>query len=222
LSIKAIIFCVHNSGSREAEYNSIITSIKGKPLLIAVDGGADLLFRLGLTPDFIIGDLDSIKPSVLDYFRNRVEIIRYPKEKNETDTELAVEWCVNKGIRELCIINDMRGDLAHTLGVLAVLNSGFTKKLNIRIESLHEIALMVPKKCLLKGKVGHKLSLLPISRVVKGITTSGLAYPLKDEELKYDSCRGLSNLFVDEEVTINYEYGRLIALLDKGERGEYE
>jgi len=219
LSIKAIIFCVHNSGSRGAEYKSIITSVKEKSLLIAVDSGADLLFQLRITPDIIIGDLDSIKPNVLDYFQNRVEIIRFPKEKNETDTELAVEWCINKGIRELLIINNMRGDLAHTLGVLAILNSGFTKKVDIHIESLHETAFMVPKKCRLKGKVGQKLSLLPISPVVKGITTSGLAYPLKNEELRYDACRGLSNLFVDEEVTINYGYGRLIALLDKGERG---
>ncbi|MCB5230549.1 MAG: thiamine diphosphokinase [Candidatus Cloacimonas sp.] len=215
MSKKGIIFCVHSAEGKGSAYKSLLSTLGEEHTLIAVDSGADILFEQQIIPDVIIGDLDSIQQESLNFFKNKVEIVRYPKEKDETDTELAVGWCEQQGIKEIIIINSLRGDLAHTLGVMMILKSASRRGLNIKIESLDETVFEIPFNWKGRGVIGQKFSLIALTPEVEGITTTGLAYPLINESIFDDSCRGLSNLLVDEEVTINYRSGKLIGLLDK-------
>ena len=81
----------------EEEYRKMIG--KGDYIIIAVDGGLLLAEQLGLFPDVLLGDFDSIPRDRLDYYREKgAEIIPYPVEKDETDAELALNYCLNKGM----------------------------------------------------------------------------------------------------------------------------
>jgi len=66
--------------------------------IIAVDGGANELRRRGIIPNVIIGDMDSISQSTLNYFKDKgVKVVTYPHEKDETDLELALVYAFENG-----------------------------------------------------------------------------------------------------------------------------
>ena len=68
----------------------------GEALIIACDGGVRHLQKLGIKPDVIIGDMDSIEPAQLaSYSAQGVKIIKYPANKDFTDTELALDYALN-------------------------------------------------------------------------------------------------------------------------------
>ena len=77
-------------------YREAVANNAGKRLLIAADGGLELFVRLGLSPDLIVGDFDSVKPETLERF-TAVETIRYPREKDATDGELALRAALDRG-----------------------------------------------------------------------------------------------------------------------------
>ena len=60
-------------------------------LIIAGDGGANVLFKIGICPDILIGDMDSISSQVLDGISKKCEIFKYPQEKDFSDLQLCIK-----------------------------------------------------------------------------------------------------------------------------------
>jgi thiamine pyrophosphokinase len=193
-----------------------------RTILIAVDGGANYLHNLEIVPDMIIGDMDSIRPETLEFYRNLTEIKRYPTRKEATDTELALNWCIECNesnqadmvIDEVLFINALQGSFAHSLGVLTLLFRATEHSIRAVICNNEETVLLVPEKWHYRGKAGNKLSLIPLTERVTGVVTKGLEYPLKNEILYRNSTRGISNVFIDGEINVCYEKGRLLAIIE--------
>ncbi|SHH37085.1 thiamine diphosphokinase [Thermosipho atlanticus] len=81
-------------------------NILNSDLIIAVDGGANLLKDKGILPHVIIGDLDSIDKKTLDYFKTKnIKILKFPVEKDEIDCELAIKYAIDIGADEIEILN---------------------------------------------------------------------------------------------------------------------
>ena len=85
-------------------------------LLIAADGGYDWLRQSGLTPDFLLGDLDSL--GVLPSLPPETKLLRYPVEKDDTDTALALEEGWNRGYRSFALYGCGGGRPDHFLANL--------------------------------------------------------------------------------------------------------
>ena len=85
-------------------------------LLIAADGGYDWLRQSGLTPDFLLGDLDSL--GVLPSLPAKTKLLRYPVEKDDTDTALALEEGWNRGYRSFALYGCGGGRPDHFLANL--------------------------------------------------------------------------------------------------------
>jgi len=193
-----------------------------KTLLIAVDGGANYLHEQEIIPDIVIGDMDSIKPETLKYYRNLTEIKSYPARKNETDTELALRWCLdnnnsaqtNMFIDEILFINTLQGSFAHSLGILSLLFSADEQGIGAEICTDQETIFLLPEMWHCRGKIGTKISLISLTEKATGIETEGLEYPLCRETLFRNSTRGISNVFVDEEIRICYTSGRLLVIIE--------
>ena len=203
---RAIIYC---SGQ--------LTEDITRGILIAVDGGANILQQKGVIPNLLIGDMDSIDPVVLEHFKNspETEVISYNVQKNETDTELAVCWCINQGIKEIVIKNDLGGFFAHTLGLVAHLYQGREKGIKITIESSREIVMLTTSPFSFSADLQTKISLIPMTDSVTRVFTKGLLYPLKGEDLYRKGTRGLSNVFIDEKMELSYTSGELIMVVEK-------
>ncbi len=181
--------------------------------LVAVDGGLRYLQSLQRTPHLLIGDLDSVDPALLPGLVSAgVEILRYPPAKDQTDLELALYHVIAKGYRHILLVAALGGRLDQTLANLALLTSPDLDSLDISLDDGDEHAYLVRSQLYLACEPGERISLIPICTPVRGITTSGLAYPLVNEILYPHQTRGISNEANSSEVTITIESGLLLCL----------
>lgn len=207
----AWLFTQHSPREIFSHYNSIDSA---SDLILAVDNGLQQIDFLGLTPNLIIGDFDSVDPSLLAKF-NHVEQKRYPTKKNETDTELALNWCLEREAREIVICNDLGGRFDHALALLQNLLRLHEMRQVCRIESERQQVWFLDRQTFLPGLNGCLLSLLAWGSEAIFADSTGLSYPLRGLKLKPDLTRGISNLIVGTEVSIALEKGKALAVLTK-------
>ncbi len=184
-------------------------------LLIAADGGMHHCQAIGITPSVVIGDFDSLDPDGLNKLQSSgVEIIRYPARKDQTDLELALELAVDRGADEILVFGALgaRWDMSIANILLLTLPEFSGVKLKF-IEENQEITLLRGgEEFILNGKKGDILSLTALDQEVKGVTLSGLEYPLKDSTLQLGSTRGISNVMVENTATVYLKKGLLLCV----------
>lgn len=181
--------------------------------LIAADGGAGHLIRHGLTPHLLVGDLDSISPSDLALCEaNDVEILTFPKDKNETDLELALKEALDRGFQDI-VLTRVLGDLPdHTLGNLALLAMPEIGDEHIFISDGGWRIYLVKNEITLDAKIGDRVSLIPWNGAASGIFTKGLHYSLRNETLYPWKSRGISNVVQRSPFCVSLEKGALLLL----------
>ena len=182
-------------------------------VLYAADGGTRHVLALGLIPSVVIGDLDSLKPEERELLEARgVEIQQYPRDKDQTDLELALKHAIQAGYREILIAGALGGRLDQTLGNLALLSDPRLVKYNIRFDDGVEEAFFTRNRCEMRGKPGEVVSLIPWDGEVTGIFTTGLRWPLHGETLLPDRTRGISNEMVNEVAGLEIASGLLLCI----------
>ncbi len=183
--------------------------------IIAVDGGWAKLkrCRLNLQVDSLIGDLDSLDQSKFQVPDN-VEIKKYPREKDKTDLELAVDEAIKLNPREITVFGALGNRIDHTLTNILMLEK--MARGNIRgkiINDPHRIYAVFPGYSLkFAAKTNDTISLIPITKSVEGISTQGLKYVLKDEPLYRTPTRGISNQAIASSVEIENKRGILLVI----------
>lgn len=178
--------------------------------LVAVDGGLRHLLQLGLTPQLLIGDLDSVNAENLDRCMQwGVEILRFPPEKDETDLELAVREALQRGFSEIVITCALGNRLDHTLGNLALLALPELQGTHALISNGATSIYLVKDQIALETYPGALISLLPWGQPVDGVSTTGLQYELEDATLYPWKTLGLSNVATNSEVTVSIKSGQL-------------
>lgn len=185
-------------------------------LIIAVDGGIRHPRLLGFTPDILIGDLDSIDPVDLEWCQSQqVEIRKYPKEKNETDFELALDHAVGSVAGVVIVYGALGGRIDHALANIGLLSDPRYTDREIKIVSELETMFFIHRKAAITGKEGQILSLIPWGEQVTGVTTTGMEYPLKNETLYPYRSRGISNVVVSGSAIIEYKEGNLLCVINQ-------
>lgn len=186
-------------------------SIKSDDIVIAVDEGLSLMPKINLVPTAIIGDFDSlIDQSLLSAYPS-ADIMKHPGAKNSTDTELAIMYCMNKGISEIVICNDLQGRIDHVLGLIQNLLMAHRKKLRVIIDSGKQLMWFVDKKEILPYPPGSLLSLLSYSKYSHFESSSGLEYDLGNLTLHQHLSRGISNIITAPEASIKLLKGSVLA-----------
>jgi thiamine pyrophosphokinase len=180
-------------------------------LVIAADGGATHLKLMDISPHVIIGDMDSILPDTRQFFeKNRIPIMPYPSRKNQTDTELCIEFALEKGATCITFLGVTGHRLDHTLANIFLLRKLACLGIDARIIDAHNEIYLVMDRLKLKGKKGALLSLVPVSEKVTGVTLTGLEYPLENAVISMGSSLGISNSFIESQVTISISTGILL------------
>jgi len=150
-------------------------------VIIAADGGLQHCQRLGIHPAVVIGDLDSADPHALDWAKaNNARVIHYPPAKNETDLELALMYAIDQGLQQIRIVGALGGRTDHAIANLLLLSQFDDPQLDIRFEDGIEEVFFIRNQSVIDGLAEDLVSLLPFDkRNVMGVTTDGLAYPLR-------------------------------------------
>ena len=212
LKVRAVLALNGSLKKSKEEYSRII---EGKNVrYIAADGGAVLLEELGHYPDVIIGDFDSLTEEQFQFFQKKgSEIIRYPQEKDETDGELALKYCKEKGWKEIIIIGFEGGRLDQQLTNIFLLEYAYKNGIKALFkEPGLEMGLVDRKKVFLR-KRGAIISLIPLDEVVKGVSISGCRYSLNSDPLFRYKSRGISNIIEQEKAIITADQGQLLYII---------
>lgn len=181
--------------------------IKKANIIIAADGGADNCIKLGVSPNYIIGDLDSISNKAEEKFK---KIIIHDINQNTTDLEKAIALAKKLGCKSLTIIGAIGSRIDHTLSNIITL---FKTKIPSRIIDESNEIFAVEKKIEIKGKKGDVVSIIPVSRV-EGLTYDGLKWNVKNKNVD-SGWTGTSNIMTGSKATISLKSGKIIVIKSK-------
>jgi len=194
-------------------YMTVQEAIDTNDLIVAVDGGYSHLKKLGIIPDVLIGDMDSISPEELTNLETQeVDIIRYPAEKDETDLELALDYVIRYGFDHIIIVAAFGGRLDQALTNLFLITDSRFKGKKIEFFDGTELVYIIDAQIEFTGKIGDRVSLIPVLGQADGIYTAGLKFQLDNETLFPEKSRGISNEIVSENVKITIKSGRLLCI----------
>jgi thiamine pyrophosphokinase len=211
-SLRAVIFA---NGDLEFP-QAIQEMIRERDLIVAADGGTHHCLELGLTPDIIIGDFDSLEEEILTRLEKQgVEIIRHPTQKDHNDLELALRLVLERGFDEALVLAALGSRWDQTLANVLLPATASLDGLRVHVvDGPQEILLLkAGNKLQIAGATGDTLSLIPLGGDAQGITTQGLEYPLNKGTLKFGSSRGISNVMLDSEASISLDQGLLLCVV---------
>lgn len=184
---------------------------KGFSVIICADGGANSAKKFGIIPNFIIGDLDSISLSTLNYFKNKSTIIQI-KRQNDTDVEKCLKFAIKKGFKEAILLGVTGDRLDHTICNLGIVIKFFNR---IKILLAAESSFLTPinKMTTFKSKIGETISIYGFDKKTK-ITSSGLKYKLHNTMLPFGIKESTSNVTVSNIVELNVKGGIVFIIRD--------
>jgi thiamine pyrophosphokinase len=208
---KRIVIIANGDLENPAFYRELLSE---DDYIICADGGSRHARTLGLTPDLIIGDLDSVDPQALPKTGAlKPEVISYPPTKDHSDLELAVEHAVKLKPGEILMIGALGGNrVDHSLFNLMLLRRPLIAQIPARIIDCDQELFMISDQLAIEGQGGDYLSLFPLTADVEGVTTTGLKYPLENETLKFASSRGLSNELLSARASVSISRGMLLVI----------
>ncbi len=205
--------CIIAANGSLTPTKKILSLINSGDLVIAADGGAAHLHRLNIIPDMIIGDLDSISSTTLDFYKSKqVPMITHPARKDQTDTELCIDHALDKGCKELVFLGVTGHRLDHTLANVFLLRRLADINVKARIIDNHNEIYLVLSNLVVHGAPGDLLSVIPVSEKVTGLTLQGLEYPLTDKTLTMGTALGISNCFTGTQASIHIDSGVILVI----------
>ena len=208
------VVCVCNGSI--SDYDKIKKYILVSDYIISVDGGAGHLRKMGIDPDILIGDFDSANSKDLDYYVNKgINVSKFPVEKDMTDSELAIEMVLELGADEVVFLGALGTRIDHSFANIMLLKKILDTGLRGSIVDEHNEIYMFNSNFSINKKEGRKLSLIPITEKVTGVSTKGLKYPLNNATMTLGTSWGISNEFEEETACVAISSGILLACLSR-------
>ncbi|MFH1262979.1 MAG: thiamine diphosphokinase [Pseudomonadota bacterium] len=177
-------------------------------LVVAADGGANVLHRYRLSPDVVIGDLDSIRPVTRKRFASAAFF--HVPDQNSTDFEKALEFLKRIQIRDVVVAGATGRRIDFTLGNFVSLWK-YLPRLRPTLVGDGWEGMPVVRRLDLSPPVGTTVSLIPFSRCT-GVTLRGFRYPLRGATLSYGSL-AVSNMSESRRCSISLRSGKLLAIV---------
>lgn len=177
--------------------------------VICADRGLEHAKMLGIVPDLIVGDFDSLgyRPD------EDCEILAFKPEKDDTDLMIAVKQAIARGRKNIAIYSALGGRLDHTIGniqsIAYALEHGASAEL---ISADERVCLLSPGKYSFDKNDDLSLSLFSYGGEVTGLTLSGTKYTLENGTLSDSFPLGISNVITSDNAVISFESGRLLVI----------
>jgi thiamine pyrophosphokinase len=178
-------------------------------LMICADGGTRHALALGLIPQVIIGDMDSL-PEDFESSTFEGEFVQVSADKNETDLELALNHALSFHPPAIVIIAALGGRLDQALGNISLITDPKLSTFDIRLADGVEEIFLCRDQVNVQGGSGDLVSLIPWGGEVGGVHTENLKWPLRSETLYPYKTRGISNEMLGEEASVKIKSGLLL------------
>ena len=200
---RCLIFCAGG-------FRGLARPVRPEDFLIAADGGLRHTEALGLVPEVILGDFDS-----LGFIPQNATV--FPVEKDDTDAMLAIRRGLELGFREFDIYGGMDGPrLDHTIANLQALQFLADRGAAGYLIGAHSMATVIREETLrFPESATGNLSLFCLGPPAEGITLTGLKYSLENGTLTPGFPLGVSNHFAGQTATITVKSGNILAIWDR-------
>jgi thiamine pyrophosphokinase len=181
--------------------------------LICADGGARHIHALGLTPDLIVGDMDSLNGELQrDFVMKGSRIMRYPEVKDETDSQLALEMAFMMIPDEIRIYGALGDRIDHTLANLTLLTAAADRGIETRLVDQWCEIFLIRQAVAVEGEIGQTVSLFAFGADVTGVTLEGFEYSLRNATITPTKPIGVSNRLTAVQGIISVGSGDLLAV----------
>ncbi len=167
----------------------------GEDFVLACDRGLAYAQREGIVPNLILGDFDSYRGALPE----GIPVLRYPAEKDDTDTMLAVRWAADNGFDTVRLACCFGGRLDHLLSNIQTLHLAAKLGMEAEAEDEHTcLRILRPGSYRLPRRRGWSLSLLALTEKVEGLSIRGTKYEVENVTLHNPTTLGQSNAFVSD------------------------
>lgn len=187
------------------EYERIKRRILHADGVIAVDGGLAHCEAMGIVPDELIGDFDSLDERLKEKY-SYLPCRRYPREKDASDLELAVEASLERYPERITLFAALGGRIDHALSNLYLLLR-YPKLLTI-VSDREELFAVEGEK-VVEASPGEGVSLFCLTGKARGVTTRGLKWELERAEIDH-AFFSLSNICIGSTFSLSVEEGLLL------------
>lgn len=196
--------------------------------VFAVDKGLEYIEALGVTPDCVLGDFDTVDQGLLEQYETGITngeisalLERHPAMKDATDTELAVDMAMKMGAECITLLAAIGSRLDHLLANVALLVKTAKNHVNMHIvDAYNRIRILSENdvnRCVIlkEEQFGQYISLLPVSTIVEGVTLRGALYPLKNAIIYQGESRTVSNEMTEMCMEIEIARGTMLVIESK-------
>jgi thiamine pyrophosphokinase len=200
--------CLILAGGEIKSYEAVKAEIRADTYIICADSGFLHCEKLGVAPNLLLGDFDSLKDLPPD-----VERLDYPVEKNYTDSTLAIREAVKRGLSPLVLAGMLGGRPDHSLGNLQNLawcaQNGVAAHIT---DGETRVWAVKDGEIILAPKENMYFSVFSLTTSCAAVSIAGAKYPLRDYPLAFDSPRAVSNEYAGEPVTVRVRGGAIAVL----------
>ena len=186
--------------------------------LIGVDNGLRFLYDNEILPTHVVGDFDTAAPELVDYFRNKPEILvrQFNPVKDSTDTQIAIELALELGSTAITILGGTGSRMDHVLGNIQSLSLAMKRNVDCELLDENNRIRLIEKETVIprQQQYGKYVSLLPLTTEVTGVNLIGFRYPLHEHTFTSTGSAGLgvSNEIVGEEGRIQLKSGVFVLI----------
>ncbi|MCR4947637.1 MAG: thiamine diphosphokinase [Treponema sp.] len=211
--------CVIVSAGEIRDYERARSFLREGDFFVFCDGGLAHAGGLCVKPDIIVGDFDSCKASDLSEYTGTAgqpEIIKLPREKDDTDTMYAVRLAVERGFDDFLFLGAMGARFDHALANVSILL--FLDGLGIKallVDDYSEMQIAGERPLYIKDNCSY-FSVMTIEGNVSGVNIKNAKYPLENASLSADFQLGISNeVLPGKTAEVSVKHGRVLVIIVK-------
>jgi thiamine pyrophosphokinase len=211
--MKKVVFVVSGGELGDPAFLREQAATAAPAAVICADGGARHLEAAGILPVLIVGDMDSLDSASQRYYEAKgCRIIRHPRRKDETDTELALHEAFAMAPTEVWIWGALGHRVDHTLANISLLVQGKGKGIDVKLIDGWCEVFLIDRRTVLEGETGQTVSLFPYWGPATGVTLTGFEFPLTKAAMEIGRPYGVSNRMTAGKGIIELDSGCLLAV----------
>ena len=207
--------------------------------LIAADRGLEFFLDYLILPDVVIGDFDSLSEDGKNFLEMQsedipyggmlewklqkgegkvVEVVRLRPEKDDSDTQSAMNYAIQNGAKEIVILGVTGNRVDHLMANFGLLILAQKQGAEVALADRYNYMKLISSGTILKKaeQFGKYVSFFPLGEDVTGLTLEGFKYPLDKYHLTTaDSGLTASNEISEEYAKVTYESGTLLMIMSR-------